>query len=411
MTGRIRRAILAFAVAASSGPIVLAGTAHAGSTVVPCAFSIGDVTLAEGNAGTTSFVFTITQTTDSPTAIPDSVDYATADGTAGAPLDYTTTTGTASFTPDSKTETVIVPVVGDVGFEGDETFFVNLTPPSSPNCTISDNQAVGTITNDDADLGDPDPDPDPVVPTGYRLTALDGGVFCYGESSFHGGANSVEGLAAPIIDIDETPDRSGYWQAGLDGGVFAWNAPFFGNALDFDPTAPILGIAARPQGDGYWLVGIDGGVFALGDAPFLGNAVREEGAVIVDIQSTPSGSGYWLLDANGTVYDFGDAVHLGDHEAMDVEAVGLAPTPTGTGYWITNVPGNVFEFGTATDHGQIADPESLVGSIVTIEAPESGDGYWLLGFDGGVFAFDAPFYGSAVNLNLNAPVIAMAGKR
>src|SRR5205085_2870546 len=36
---------------------------------------------------------------------------------------------------------------GDLTFEADETFFVNLTTPG--NATISDNQGQGTITNDD----------------------------------------------------------------------------------------------------------------------------------------------------------------------------------------------------------------------------------------------------------------------
>ena len=397
MNSRSRRAILALALAAAGAPFVASGTAHAGFV---CSLTIDDVAQAEGDGGTTNFVFTVTR---SGNAVDANFNYATGDGTATSGVDYSTTSGgPVTIGAAETTATVTVPVLGDTAFEPDETFFVNLSNASA--CPITDNQGTGTIQNEDSAA----PDPEPATPTGYRLTALDGGVFCYGESTYEGGANSID-LAAPIIDIDETPDRAGYWQAGLDGGVFAWNAPFFGNALEYDPAAPILGIAARPQGDGYWLAGLDGGVFALGGAPFLGNALLD-GVVIIDIVATSTGEGYWLLDANGTVYEFGDAQHLGDHEARDVEAVGLAAAVEDTGYWIANVPGNVFEFGTATDHGQIEDPERLEGSIVTIEALASGGGYWLLGFDGGVFAFDAPFYGSAVGLPLNAPVIAMAGK-
>lgn len=409
MGRRIRRVLAASTLAAGAVTFALGGVAHAGFNPgdFMCFISITDATPApEGDAGSTNATFTITKSGFPFTA---SVHWATADGTAQAGSDYTASSGDVVLggaEPDVKT--VNVPVTGDTAVEPDENFVVNLTMGAP--CTFTDNQGSATIQNDDSAVVDPDPDPDPepAIPTGYRLTALDGGVFCYGESTYEGGANSID-LAAPVIDIDETPDRAGYWQAGLDGGVFAWNAPFFGNALPYEPQAPILGIAARPQGDGYWLAGLDGGVFALGDAPFLGNALME-GVVIIDIVSTSTGEGYWLLDANGTVYEFGDAQHLGDHEAADVEAVGLAAAVEDTGYWIANVPGNVFEFGTATDHGQIEDPERLAGSIVTIEALASGGGYWLLGFDGGVFAFDAPFYGSAVGLPLNAPVIAMAGK-
>ena len=58
----------------------------------------------------------------------------------------------------------------------------------------------------------------------------------------------------------------GYWLAGADGGVFSFNAPFFGSgnagACGFSPQPPstlnsALGcsdIAADPAGAGYWLL-------------------------------------------------------------------------------------------------------------------------------------------------------------
>jgi hypothetical protein len=250
------------------------------------------------------------------------------------------------------------------------------------------------------------------LPSGYRLSALDGGIFAYGQSTYEGSANTIPGLRAPIVDIDETHDRAGYWQVGADGGVFAWGgAPFFGSAGSFPLVDPVLGIAARPQNDGYWLVGFDGGVFAFGGAPFLGSAAATPGGAFVDIVSTRTGNGYWLLDAGGSVRAFGDAVHLGNYDARDVEAVGMATVPDQLGYWIVNYPGNVFAFGTAPFRGQVADPESLNGSINGIEATSNGDGYWLVADDGGVFAFGAAFYGSAGGLPLVAPVVSMAGSR
>jgi hypothetical protein len=250
-----------------------------------------------------------------------------------------------------------------------------------------------------------------VVPSGYRLTALDGGVFAFGDSTYRGSANTVAGLAAPIIDIDETADRGGYWQVGVDGGVFAWDAPYFGSAAGFPLNGPILGLAVRPQNDGYWLVGLDGGVFAFGGAPFLGSAASGAGAVIVDIVATSTGNGYWLLDAGGTVHAFGDAAHVGNYDARDVEAVGLANTFDDDGYWIANVAGNVLAFGTAPFLGQVENPESLNGSVTGIE-PSSSTGYWLVATDGGVFAFGAArFYGSLGGIALVAPVVAMAGRR
>src|SRR5262249_6219431 len=62
------------------------------------ALSINNVTLAEGNSGTTSFVFTVSLSNASDQ--PITVQYATADGTASTgdtPPDYTGTSGTLTF--------------------------------------------------------------------------------------------------------------------------------------------------------------------------------------------------------------------------------------------------------------------------------------------------------------------------
>ena len=54
-------------------------------------FSIDDVTHDEGNAGTTSYTFTVTKT--GSTALSSSVDYETVNGTAVAPGDFTAIPG------------------------------------------------------------------------------------------------------------------------------------------------------------------------------------------------------------------------------------------------------------------------------------------------------------------------------
>jgi hypothetical protein len=109
--------------------------------------AIDDVTVTEGNSGTTSAIFTVTKTgTTEQTA---TVDYATQDGTAVAPGDYTVKpVTTLTFAPGDTTKTITVDVIGDTLDEPNETFFVNLSNPS--NATISDGQGVGTITDDDA---------------------------------------------------------------------------------------------------------------------------------------------------------------------------------------------------------------------------------------------------------------------
>jgi large repetitive protein len=110
-------------------------------------FSIDDVTHDEGDAGGTTYTFTVTKT--GSTSLSSSVDYATANGTATtADTDYASTSGTLTFLAGDATKTLDVTVNGDTKSEDDETFFVNLS--GATNATISDGQGGGTVTNDDA---------------------------------------------------------------------------------------------------------------------------------------------------------------------------------------------------------------------------------------------------------------------
>jgi CSLREA domain-containing protein len=106
---------------------------------------IGDATRIEGDSGSNDLVFTVTLA--GTTAQTVTVGYATANGTATAGSDYAATSGTLTFFPGTATQQVRVPVIGDAAVESDETLFVNLS--GAVNATISDNQAVGTIANDD----------------------------------------------------------------------------------------------------------------------------------------------------------------------------------------------------------------------------------------------------------------------
>src|SRR5262249_49782580 len=109
--------------------------------------SINDVSMNEGNSGTTAFDFTVSL--DSPQSAPVTVDFATADGTATAGSDYAANSGTVTFAPGSTSQPVTVLVNGDTTFEPNETFLVNLSNATG-NAAIADNQGVGTIVNDDA---------------------------------------------------------------------------------------------------------------------------------------------------------------------------------------------------------------------------------------------------------------------
>ena len=162
-----------------------------------------------------------------------------------------------------------------------------------------------------------------IIPTssghGYWLLGADGGVFAFGDAGFYGAPRS-SGFGTAVTTLVATPqgtgymampangdapltdgnatlppgrkpgpmtldalvsggaitsDGNGYWEAGTDGGVFAFgNAGFFGSlpGLGVSPRAPIVGMTSAPDGRGYWLVGADGGVFAFGSSRYYGSA-------------------------------------------------------------------------------------------------------------------------------------------
>ena len=107
---------------------------------------VSDVTLEEGDSGTTDAIFTVTLSE----AAPDTVEigYTTADSTATvADNDYIAASGTLVFAPGDVEETFAVQVVGDTDNELDEVFQVLLVDPDG--VVIVDGLGLGTIVNDD----------------------------------------------------------------------------------------------------------------------------------------------------------------------------------------------------------------------------------------------------------------------
>ncbi|HPN79629.1 Calx-beta domain-containing protein, partial [Dokdonella sp.] len=118
-----------------------------GSAALP-AMTVNDVSLSEGNAGTTTFSFTVSLSAPAG-AGGVTFDIATADGTAIGPGDYTPKSLTGQTIPaGSSTYSFSVLVNGDTTPETNETFFVNATNVTG--ALVSDGQGQGTIVNDDA---------------------------------------------------------------------------------------------------------------------------------------------------------------------------------------------------------------------------------------------------------------------
>ncbi len=109
--------------------------------------SVNDVNMTEGNAGTSLLNFTVTRSITTGTA---SVDVASSNGTATiANNDYLALpTTTLNFADGVATLPVSVTINGDLVFESNENFNLNLSNPV--NASILDGIGVGTINNDDA---------------------------------------------------------------------------------------------------------------------------------------------------------------------------------------------------------------------------------------------------------------------
>jgi hypothetical protein len=205
-------------------------------------------------------------------------------------------------------------------------------------------------------------------------------------------------LASPLVGGDSTPSERGFWLVASDGGIFSYgDASFHGSTGAIHLNKAIVAMASTRAGRGYWLVASDGGIFSFGDASFRGST----GAIhlnrpIVGMAATASGRGYWLVASDGGIFCFGDAGFHGSTGAIHLNRpiVAMAATPSGRGYWLLASDGGIFCFGDAGFHGSAAG--ALPAPARAIRRTASGRGYWILATDGTVRAYgDAADYGSA----------------
>jgi hypothetical protein len=62
-------------------------------------------------------------------------------------------------------------------------------------------------------------------------------------------------LNQPVVGMAATPDGRGYWEVAADGGIFAFDAPFFGSRAGQSPVDRFFAMVATPTGGGYLLAG------------------------------------------------------------------------------------------------------------------------------------------------------------
>ena len=193
------------AVASTPTNLKVNGVGSGNPPTTPPTVSISDVTVAEGNSGTSNANFTVNLSSASTT--PVTVAYATSNGTATAGADYTATSGTVTFAAGVTSQTVAVKVTGDNTVEPNETFTVTLSNPTG--ATISKATATGTITNDD--VATPNPGNNSVT---YVVT-----------NEWNGGhnanmtVNAGQALTGWTVEFDSPAEIVNIWNAQITSHV------------------------------------------------------------------------------------------------------------------------------------------------------------------------------------------------
>jgi SpoIID/LytB domain protein len=235
---------------------------------------------------------------------------------------------------------------------------------------------------------------------GYWVDAADGGIFSFGNASFHGSMGGIA-LNQPMVGMAATHDAGGYWEVAADGGIFSFgDAHFYGSTGGLRLNKPVVGMAVTPDGLGYWLVASDGGIFSYGDARFYGST----GSLvlnrpIVGMVPTHDGGGYWLVASDGGIFAFGDATFHGSlgSDPPATPIAGVAPTADGGGYYLLEAGGTVHSVGDAPvvqlgagSPGLAAATSPMTGMVPDV----TGQGFDAVDQGGQVFAYgDAPYFG------------------
>ena len=128
------------------GAITADCTISASFTPLLPVLSIGNVSVDEGDSGTTGVIFEFNLNEQALSNI--TIDFTTVDDTATAGSDYSAINGTLTIPAGSITETLVVPVNGDTTIENDESFFLSLFNASA-NVILLNDEATATIINDD----------------------------------------------------------------------------------------------------------------------------------------------------------------------------------------------------------------------------------------------------------------------
>jgi sugar lactone lactonase YvrE len=182
-----------------------------------------------------------TVTLDFASALPISVSYATADGTATAGSDYTAVpSGTVFFAPGETSKTILIQTVDDTTKEQTETFTVNLSSPVG--ATIANGTAVATILDNDSTKFYVVDDASPDLNYRYGVTGNP-----LGNSTLGSGNSAPRGAAATGTTVWVVDSNKTVYVYNNSGGLLgSWSAG------GLNPSAQLEGLASN--GTDLWLL-------------------------------------------------------------------------------------------------------------------------------------------------------------
>jgi hypothetical protein len=273
---------------------------------------------------------------------------------------------------------------------------------------------------------------------GYIEGGANGGAYAFGNANFWGSTFSVHGQSAQqwwgnaVVGVAALPGNNGYYFASNDTSADDTITCAFGSAsaYEFYPSPGyvqnwcaltqgnvdnIVGIAVDNATGGYWEVGADGAVYAYG-APYYGNAFGSinPNTPVVGIAATPDGGGYWLVTSNGNVYaprynGAGDSQYSGGISgSLNCAIVGMSAGTNDSSYWMDGCDGGVFSFGGAQAYGSLAQTAKYYNVEAMASTPD-GNGFYLMAFDGSIFTYgDAQYQGDLYG-STNGQIAGVAG--
>jgi hypothetical protein len=247
--------------------------------------SIGDVTVVEGDSGTTTALLTVSLSQVLETAV--TVDFSTVDDAARADSDYTATAGSLTFAAGETTKTIEVAILGDTEEEADEIFAVVLSNANG----LELGDAIGLVTIEDDD-----------APSAGNPTVS------IGDASVLEGRNRTTSVTLTVaLSAAATQDVSIAWNT-VEGSATAGE--------DYISASGTLLIAAG-QTAGTITVEVVGDRTMESDETFLVRLTSVSGADIGDGEATVT-----ILDDDSNLTAAGRATGAGDMELTEAE---LAP--------------------------------------------------------------------------------------